>query len=37
MTGNGITTPAFSSMFRSQAMCEYTLSMDRPSSSVCRS
>jgi len=30
MTGKSILTPIFSSMFRTQAMCEYTLSMLRP-------
>ncbi len=33
MIGKVISTPNFSLMFRSQAMCEYRLSIDRPSSS----
>ena len=40
ITGNGILTPVFSSILRTQAMCEKTLSMLRPSRSVprfCRS
>ncbi len=33
MMGNSMRTPIFSWMLRTQAMCENTLSMDRPSRS----
>ncbi len=37
MIGNGISTPNFSSMVRTHAMCEYVLSIDSPRSSTLRS